>query len=104
MVTARHPANCKGPSMLRPQDSNTRARKTPNCLWQSRLDPKGEGRSGGWFSGPLPDARDMAVPASFNDIAADATVRDYFGDVWYQRTVWVPRGWEGQRIVLHFES
>ena len=46
----------------------------------------------------------MAVPASFNDIAADAAVRDYFGDVWYQRTVWVPRGWTGQRIVVHFES
>ena len=44
------------------------------------------------------------MPASFNDIAADAAVRDYFGDVWYQRTVWVPRGWAGQRIVLHFES
>jgi beta-glucuronidase len=46
----------------------------------------------------------MAVPASFNDIAADAAVRDYFGDVWYQTSVWVPRGWQGQRIVLHFES
>jgi beta-glucuronidase len=46
----------------------------------------------------------MAVPASFNDIAADAAVRDYFGDVWYQTTVWVPRGWDGRRIVLHFES
>ncbi len=46
----------------------------------------------------------MAVPASFNDIAADATVRDYFGDVWYQTTVWVPRGWQGRRIVLNFES
>ena len=51
-----------------------------------------------------PDAREMAVPASFNDIAADAAVRDHVGDVWYQRTVRVPRGWEGQRIVLHFES
>jgi beta-glucuronidase len=46
----------------------------------------------------------MAVPASFNDIAADAAVRDYFGDVWYQRTVWVPRGWQDRRIVVHFES
>jgi beta-glucuronidase len=46
----------------------------------------------------------MPVPASFNDIAADASVRDYFGDVWYQRVVRVPRGWDGQRIVLHFES
>ena len=46
----------------------------------------------------------MAVPASFNDILTDAAVRDYFGDVWYQTTVRVPRGWDGLRIVLHFES
>jgi beta-glucuronidase len=73
-------------------------------LWQFRLDPEGEGRSAGWFSGPLPDSRDMAVPASFDDFAADATVRDYFGDIWYQTSVWVPQGWQGRRIVLDFES
>jgi beta-glucuronidase len=28
----------------------------------------------------------------------------YFGDVWYQRSVWVPPGWQGRRIVLHLES
>jgi beta-glucuronidase len=90
--------------MLRPQDTSTRERKSLNGLWQFRLDPDGEGRAAGWFSEPLPEARQMAVPASFNDIAADAAVRDYFGDVWYQTSVWVPRGWQGQRIVLHFES
>ena len=37
-------------------------------------------------AGRCPDSRQMAVPASFNDIAADATVRDYFGDMWYQTT------------------
>jgi beta-glucuronidase len=90
--------------MLRPQDSDTRERKSLNGLWQFRLDPEGAGRSAGWFSGPLPDSRDMAVPASFNDIAADAAVRDYFGDIWYQTSMWVPQGWQGRRIVLHFES
>ena len=90
--------------MLRPQDTGTRERKSLNGLWQFALDPNVEGRSARWFAGPLSDAREMAVPASFNDIAADAAVRDYFGDVWYQRTVRVPRGWAGQRIVLHFES
>jgi len=90
--------------MLRPQDTSTRERKNLNGLWDFRLDPEGEGRSAGWFSQPLPDASQMAVPASFNDIAADAEVRDYFGDVWYQTNVWVPRGWRGRRIVLHFES
>src|ERR671912_2117242 len=90
--------------MLRPQDTSTRERKGLNWLWQFALDPNGEGRTARWFAGPLSDAREMAVPASFNNIAADAAVRDYFGDVWYQRTVWVPRGWQGQRIELHFES
>ncbi len=46
----------------------------------------------------------MPVPASFNDVTADPAVRDHVGDVWYQTTVRVPRGWDGQRVVLHFES
>src|SRR4051794_8189020 len=46
----------------------------------------------------------MPVPASFNDIATDPAVRDYFGDLWYQTTVRIPRGWDGRRVVLHFES
>jgi beta-glucuronidase len=68
------------------------------------LDSEGEGRSARWFSQPLPESGQMVVPASFNDIAANATVRDYFGDIWYQTSVWVPLGWQGRRIVLHFES
>jgi beta-glucuronidase len=90
--------------MLRPQDTATRERKSLTGLWRFRLDGAGEGRSGEWFKRPLADAREMAVPASFNDIVADPAVREYFGDVWYQTTVRVPRGWDGQRIVLHFES
>jgi beta-glucuronidase len=90
--------------MLRPQDTATRERKSLNGLWQFALDPDGSGRTEQWFGGRLPGSREMAVPASFNDIAADAAVRDYFGDVWYQTTVRVPRGWDERRIVLHFES
>ena len=91
-------------SVLRPQDSATRERKALNGLWQFALDPESRGRSARWFGAPLADAREMAVPASFNDIATDTAVRDYFGDVWYQTTVRVPRGWDGRRVVLHFES
>jgi beta-glucuronidase len=90
--------------MLRPQDTATRERKSLTGLWRFRLDKAGEGRTAEWFRRPLTGAREMAVPASFNDIAADAAVRNYFGDVWYQTMVRVPRGWDGQRIVLHFES
>jgi len=90
--------------MLRPQDTDTRERKSLNGLWQFALDRAGSGRSERWFAGPLAAAREMPVPASFNDIPGDPAIRDYFGDVWYQTTVRVPRGWTGQRIVLHFES
>jgi beta-glucuronidase len=90
--------------MLRPQDNAVRERKSLNGIWQFALDGAAEGRTEGWFAGPLANARPMAVPASFNDLAADAAIRDYFGDVWYQTVVQVPRGWAGRRIVLNFES
>jgi beta-glucuronidase len=90
--------------VLRPQDTATRERKRLDGLWRFSLDPAGQGRSARWFAGPLADAREMPVPASFNDIVADPAVREYFGDLWYQTTVRIPRGWDGRRIVLHFES
>lgn len=91
-------------AMLRPQDSPTRERKSLTGLWRFRLDPAGEGRDSGWWRGPLADARDMPVPASYNDIPADATVRDHVGDAWYQTVIRVPRGWVGQRVVLRFDA
>ena len=90
--------------MLRPQDNQTRERKNLNGLWQFALDGDEQGQDGRWFEGPLEQGREMAVPASYNDIAADAAVRDHVGPVWYQRTVWVPRGWADRRVVLHFEA
>src|SRR4051794_14311483 len=90
--------------MLRPQDTSTRERKSLDGLWQFSLDADRAGRDGRWFSRPLTGAREMAVPASYNDLVVDAAVRDHVGPVWYQRTVWVPAGWADRRIVLHFES
>jgi beta-glucuronidase len=98
------PHRTSGVDVLRPQDTATRERKSLNGLWRFALDPAGEGRAARWYAGPLADSREMAVPASFNDVAADTAVRDYVGDVWYQTNVRVPRGWAGQRVVLHFES
>ncbi|WP_270888232.1 beta-glucuronidase [Pedococcus sp. 5OH_020] len=90
--------------MLRPQDTSTRERKTLDGIWAFRLDADAVGVQNRWYAGSLTEARDMAVPASFNDLTADAAVRDHVGDAWYQRTVRVPRGWDGHRVVLHFES
>jgi beta-glucuronidase len=89
--------------MLRPQDSATRERKALDGLWRFRIDVDGIGRAERWFAEPLRDAQDMAVPASYNDLV-DPGLRDHVGEVWYQRTVRVPRGWAGERVVLYFES
>jgi beta-glucuronidase len=78
--------------MPRPQDSVTRERKSLNGLWAFCLDPEGSGRDAGWFRSELSGARAMPVPASFNDVVADPSVRNYVGDLWYQTRVRVPHG------------
>jgi beta-glucuronidase len=90
--------------MLRPQDTATRERKSLDGLWRFAPDPDGHGRQDAWYSGSLPDAIDMPVPASYNDILPGRELHHHVGDVWYQTTVRVPRGWTGQRVVLRFDS
>jgi len=90
--------------MLRPQDGPTRERRSLSGLWRFRLDTEGAGRTEGWWRSPLAKAADIPVPASYNDIYPDATVRDHVGDAWYQTSVWVPARWTGQRIVLRFDA
>lgn len=90
--------------MLRPQDNAVRDTKRLDGIWNFAVDTDGIGRDRGWWRGPLPDARPMPVPSSYNDVPADRIVHDHVGDAWYQRTVFVPRGWDGQRIVLRFDA
>ena len=90
--------------MIRPQDTSTRERKSLNGVWSFRLDREGVGRDQRWADAPLADAGEMAVPASYNDIFADAEDRDFSGDAYYQRRVRIPRGWDGDRITLYVES
>ena len=90
--------------MLRPQDSATRETKSLVGIWRFRPDAEGVGRRRRWYADDLPGGIDMPVPASYNDIVPDAELRNHMGDVWYQKRVSVPRGWNGERIVLRFES
>jgi beta-glucuronidase len=89
--------------MLRPRDTSTRESKSLDGLWRFALDDEGIGRAEEWWTGPLIGTAEAPVPASFNDIVPERGVRDHVGDVWYQRNVRVPRGWDG-RIFLRFDS
>jgi len=90
--------------VLSPRESSTRERASLDGLWRFALDPRGAGRAERWWTSTLPGDAEMPVPASFNDIVPAREARDHVGDVWYQRTVRVPRGWDGQRIVLRFDA
>ena len=90
--------------MLSPRQSSTRERTSLDGLWRFAFDPNGAGRAERWWTGTLTGDREMPVPASFNDVVPTREARHHVGDVWYQRTVRVPRGWDGQRIVLRFDA
>jgi beta-glucuronidase len=90
--------------MLSPRQSPSRERASLDGLWRFVLDPDGAGRGERWWTTTLPGDVEMPVPASFNDILPTREARHHVGDVWYQRTVRVPRGWDGQRIVLRFDA
>ena len=90
--------------MLRPQDTITRETKRLDGIWGFTADAAGVGRAQRWWRAALPDARRMPVPSSFNDVLVDPKLHDHVGDVWYQRPVFVPRGWAGQRVLLRIDA
>jgi len=90
--------------MLTPRETTTRDSKSLVGLWHFTFDPEGRGRQERWWAQPLPRARDIPVPASFNDLFATATAHDYVGDVWYQTRTRIPKRWQGERIVLRFDA
>ncbi len=90
--------------MLAVRTTPTRERRSLDGLWRFRLDPGGAGRREGWEDGLPPDAREMPVPASYNDVVPDAAYRDHVGEVWYERSFRVPPSWAGERIVVRFGS
>lgn len=90
--------------MLSPRDTATRERKSLDGLWRFMLDAAGAGRNQGWPAGLPAGAREMPVPASYNDIFPEPDTHDHVGDVWYEILARVPARWSGQRIVLRFGS
>jgi beta-glucuronidase len=89
--------------MLRPRDTRTRERRSLDGLWRFALDPEAVGRDEEWWGGSLPGAREVPVPGSYNDVFADASIRDYVGEVWYQTPVRLPARWTGERVMLRFD-
>jgi beta-glucuronidase len=90
--------------MLSPRESSTRERVALDGLWRFALDPEGRGRSERWWARTLPGDTEVPVPASFNAVLPGREAHHHIGDVWYQRVIRAPRGWDGERIVLRVDA
>ncbi|XP_056299466.1 beta-glucuronidase [Pseudoliparis swirei] len=96
--------------MLFPRESSSREVKELNGLWSFRADRRNQGFERAWYKSRLAETGpviDMPVPASYNDITQDPTLRDFIGWVWYEREAVVPARWiadEGTRIVVRVGS
>jgi beta-glucuronidase len=94
--------------MLKPIENAARERKALSGLWRFAVDADGCGNEQRWWLAPLAESgaavRDIAVPASYNDLFPDAAIRDHVGDVWYQTEVRAPAAWLKERVVLRFDA
>lgn len=90
--------------MLYPRESETREVKDLSGLWNFKVDRLDEGFAKQWYAGPLKDTIIMPVPASYNDIVQDTSVRDHIGYVWYERKFIIPAVWKGKRVFLRVGS
>ena len=90
--------------MLAPRNTRTRQRTSLDGLWTFMLDADGAGHRDGWSDGLPAQAREMPVPASYNDVFPEAAVHDHVGDAWYETQVRIPQAWADERIVLRFDS
>ncbi|WP_062529708.1 beta-glucuronidase [Demequina rhizosphaerae] len=87
--------------MLKPRHTATRELLNLDGMWSFAV--AGEDLATPW-AGPLDTDLDCPVPASYNDLFTDSAIRDHVGWVWYQRTVRVPRGWDGERIHIRLDA
>ncbi|MFF5254507.1 beta-glucuronidase [Streptomyces leeuwenhoekii] len=87
--------------MVKPRCTATRELVRLDGLWRFATSSNAGPQP---WSGPLDTPLEAAVPASYNDLFTDSAVRDHVGWVWYQRTARVPRGWAGERVILHFDA
>jgi beta-glucuronidase len=46
----------------------------------------------------------MPVPSSYNDLTTNPKLRDFVGDVWYQKFTIIPNEWEGKKVFIRVGS
>jgi len=87
--------------MLYPIATDSRVVMNLSGIWKFMIDKEETAVD---VNQPLPTKELMAVPASFNDQAVLAEIRQHNGYVWYETDFTVAKALQDQRIVLRFGS
>lgn len=90
--------------MLYPIENKVREVKNLSGIWNFKVDTDNVGLREKWYERPLTDPMPMAVPASYNDVVTDETIKEHIGYVWYERTFIIPNTWKEERIIVRFGS
>ncbi|XP_044253134.1 beta-glucuronidase-like [Tribolium madens] len=104
--------NVHSAGILYPRASETRDLLNLDGLWNFALTNSNDplrGFNEEWFKVNFNtidylDLQKMPVPASYNDVGANASLRDHVGPVWYQRNFFVPKAWNGKKVWIRFSS
>lgn len=87
--------------MLKPHSTATRELVRLDGLWRFAIDTAVGDEP--WAT-TLDTDLEAPVPASYNDVFIDPTIRDHVGWAWYQRPVRVPRGWAGDSVFVRVDA
>ncbi|WP_426349746.1 beta-glucuronidase [Alloiococcus sp. CFN-8] len=90
-------------SMLYPKETVSRRVVSMDGMWKFHLDGQEIGEKEGWIHG-LPGTDMIPVPASFQDFYTDKDTREFTGDMWYEKDMFVPGEWEGKQILVRFAA
>ena len=88
-------------SMLYPRETVSRRVVSMDGMWKFCLDEKSAGENEKWQEG-IPGKEMIPVPASFQDFYTEKDIREYAGDFWYEKDMFVPGEWSGKQVLLRF--
>lgn len=90
-------------SMLYPVTTVSRRVVSMDGMWKFILDEKSEGEEKGYVDG-IPGSDMIPVPASFQDFYTEKDIREYAGDMWYEKDMFVSGEWEGKDVFVRFAA
>lgn len=90
-------------SILYPFESETRLVIDLSGTWKFKLDSKNEGRINDWKNG-LQNFTTIPVPSSFADLFTQKNIREFCGDIWYEKDFFISEEWKEKEINIRFFS